>query len=65
MKKSKCSKRAHLWFNPLSLMACLIMIAPKDGIYIYKKKNHVYAMHMYSLLHIAIQTIETIYNTCD
>jgi hypothetical protein len=28
MKKSKCSKRAHLWLGPLSPLAHLIMIAP-------------------------------------
>jgi hypothetical protein len=29
-KKSKCSKHAHLWLNPLSLLAYLTMIAPKN-----------------------------------
>jgi hypothetical protein len=29
MKKSKCSRKAHLWLNPLPLLACLIVITPK------------------------------------
>jgi hypothetical protein len=65
MKKSKCSTKAHLWFSPLSPMARLTMIAPKDDflkIY-YIKQNHVYKVHMYSLLHIAIQKIETTFNS--
>ncbi len=28
MKKSKCLKNAHLWLNPLSPLAHLIMITP-------------------------------------
>jgi len=70
MKKSKCSKRVHLWLSPLSLMACLTTIAPKDGkkliyytIYYIRKKNHLYIVHMYSLLHITTQKIETTFNS--
>jgi hypothetical protein len=42
MKKSKCSKNTHLWLNPLSPLAHLIMIAPRI-------KTHLNVSIMYPL----------------
>jgi hypothetical protein len=39
MKKSKCSKKAHLCLNPLSLLAHLIMITPKGMMHNKKIKE--------------------------